>query len=175
MGLSGLPCSAGHPLGHVLNPSKHPPNMIPNEAIIAFLNQNLHKKIADGNPNPITTWLDGTLIKASAGSVTADFDVRADQCNHAGVIHGGVISTILDEIMGMTLITLKIEHLYVTINLHVDFLFGAKAGEKVTAISEVFRVGKKIANVEAKLYNAEGKLLAKGSSNLAATSVPVKF
>ena len=72
-------------------------------------------------------------------------------------MHGGIITTILDEIMGMTLITLKIEHLYVTINLHVDFLFGAKAGEKVTAVSEVYRLGKKIANVEAKLYNAEGK------------------
>jgi uncharacterized protein (TIGR00369 family) len=146
-----------------------------NEKIISYLNANLNKKIADGNPNPITTWLDGTLIKASVGSITAEFTVREDQCNHAQVMHGGIISTMLDEIMGMTLITVEIEHLYVTINLHVDFLFGAKAGEKVTAVSEVFRVGKKIANVEAKLYNAEGKLLAKGSSNLAATSIPVKF
>ena len=149
--------------------------MKPNEKIIAYLNANLNKKIADGNPNPITTWLDGTLIKASAGSITAEFTVREDQCNHAQVMHGGIITTILDEIMGMTLITLEIDHLYVTINLHVDFLFGAKAGEKVTAVSEVFRVGKKIANVEAKLYNAEGKLLAKSTSNLAATSIPVQF
>ncbi len=149
--------------------------MKPNEKIIAYLNANLNTKIADGNPNPITTWLDGTLMKASAGSITAEFTVREDQCNHAQVMHGGIITTILDEIMGMTLITLEIEHLYVTINLHVDFLFGAKAGEKVTAVSEVFRVGKKIANVEAKLYNAEGKLLAKSTSNLAATSIPVQF
>jgi uncharacterized protein (TIGR00369 family) len=134
-----------------------------------------NKKIADGNPNPISTWLDGTLIQASAGSITAEFTVREDQCNHAQVLHGGIITTILDEIMGMTLITVEIEHLYVTINLHVDFLFGAKAGEKVTAVSEVYRVGKKIANVEAKLYNAEGKLLAKSTSNLAATSIPMQF
>lgn len=149
--------------------------MKPNETILSFLNANLNKKIADGNPNPITTWLDGTLIKASAGSITAEFIVRADQCNHANILHGGIITTILDEIMGMTLITVEIEHLYVTINLHVDFLFGAKAGEKVTAVSEVFRVGKKIANIEAKLYNEEGKLLAKSTSNLAATSIPVNY
>ncbi|MBP6055394.1 PaaI family thioesterase [Aquirufa regiilacus] len=149
--------------------------MKPNEKILAYLQANLNKKIADGNPNPISTWLDGTLIKASAGSITAEFTVREDQCNHAQVLHGGIITTILDEIMGMTLITVEIEHLYVTINLHVDFLFGAKAGEKVTAVSEVYRVGKKIANVEAKLYNAEGKLLAKSTSNLAATSIPMKF
>jgi uncharacterized protein (TIGR00369 family) len=149
--------------------------MKPNEKILAYLQANLNKKIADGNPNPISTWLDGTLINASAGSITAEFTVREDQCNHAQVLHGGIITTILDEIMGMTLITVEIEHLYVTINLHVDFLFGAKAGEKVTAVSEVYRVGKKIANVEAKLYNAEGKLLAKSTSNLAATSIPMKF
>ncbi|MEN9959538.1 MAG: hypothetical protein RLZZ474_1782 [Bacteroidota bacterium] len=149
--------------------------MKPNEKILAYLQANLNKKIADGNPNPISTWLDGTLIQASAGSITAEFTVREDQCNHAQVLHGGIITTILDEIMGMTLITVEIEHLYVTINLHVDFLFGAKAGEKVTAVSEVYRVGKKIANVEAKLYNAEGKLLAKSTSNLAATSIPMKF
>jgi uncharacterized protein (TIGR00369 family) len=149
--------------------------MKPNDKIIAYLNANLNKKIADGNPNPITTWLDGTLIKASAGSITAEFTVREDQCNHAQVMHGGIITTILDEIMGMTLITVEIEHLYVTINLHVDFLYGAKAGEKVTAISEVYRVGKKIANGEGKVYNAEGKLLAKSTSNLAATSIPVQF
>ena len=149
--------------------------MKPNEKILAFLNANLNRKIADGNPNPISTYLDGTLIKASAGSITAEFTVRADQCNHANVLHGGIVTTILDEIMGMTLITVEIEHLYVTINLHVDFLFGAKAGEKVTAVSEIYRVGKKIANIEAKLYNEEGKLLAKSTSNLAATSIPVNY
>jgi acyl-coenzyme A thioesterase PaaI-like protein len=57
----------------------------------------------------------------------------------------------------------------------VDFLYGAKAGEKITVTSEVYRVGKKIANVEAKMYNEEGKILAKGTSNLAATSIPIKI
>jgi len=117
--------------------------MKPNETVLQFLNQNLDRKIVDGNPNPVSAWLDGTMKKASLGSITAEFDVRADQCNHAGVLHGGIISTMLDEIMGMTLITVQIDHLYVTINLHVDFLYGAKAGEKVTVTSEVYRVGKK--------------------------------
>ena len=149
--------------------------MEPNEQVLAYLNQNLNKKIADGNPAPIGKWLDGTLVKAEAGKLTAEFIVRPDFLNHAGVIHGGVISAMLDEMMGMTLITAKIDHLYVTINLYIDFLFGAKANEKITVTTEIHRVGKKIANVEAKLHNAEGKLLAKGVSNLAATSIPFSF
>lgn len=144
-----------------------------NEQILAFLNQNIGKKFSEGNPNPITTWLDGVLLSAEKGSITAEFEVRADQLNHAGVMHGGIISTILDEMMGVTLITYQIEHLYVTINLYVDFLYGAKLGEKLKAVSQVYRVGKKIANVEAKLYNEAGQLIAKATSNLAATSVKV--
>lgn len=145
-----------------------------NEKLLAFLNQNIGKKFSEGNPNPITTWLDGTLLAAEQGSITAEFIVRPDQLNHAGVMHGGIITTILDEMMGITLITYEIEHLYVTINLHADFLFGAKEGEKLKAVSQVFRVGKKIANVEAKLFNEKGQLIAKATSNLAATSVKVK-
>ena len=146
--------------------------MEPNEQVLAYLNQNLNKKIADGNPAPIGIWLDGTLVKAEAGKLTAEFVVRPDFLNHAGVIHGGVISAMLDEMMGMTLITAKIDHLYVTINLYIDFLYGAKANEKITVTTEIQRVGKKIANIEAKLHNADGQLLAKGVSNLAATSIP---
>ncbi|MEY4383599.1 MAG: hypothetical protein RI995_1141 [Bacteroidota bacterium] len=144
-----------------------------NEKLLAFLNQNIGKKFSEGNPNPITTWLDGTLLAAEQGSITAEFVVRPDQLNHAGVMHGGIITTILDEMMGITLITYEIEHLYVTINLHADFLFGAKEGEKLKAVSQVYRVGKKIANVEAKLFNENGQLIAKATSNLAATGVKV--
>jgi alkyl hydroperoxide reductase subunit AhpF len=59
--------------------------MKPNEPVIAFLNQNLNRKIADGNLIPISTWLDGTLKKADMGSISVEFVVREDQCNHAGV------------------------------------------------------------------------------------------
>ena len=76
---------------------------------------------------------------------------------------------------GMTLITAKIDHIYVKNNLYIDYLYGAKANEVITVTTEIHRVGKKIANVEAKLHNAQGKLLAKGVSNLAATSIPFSF
>lgn len=59
-----------------------------NETVLQFLNQNLDRKIVDGNPNPVSAWLDGILKQAKLGSITAEFDVRADQCNHAGVLHG---------------------------------------------------------------------------------------
>ncbi|MFM1913595.1 MAG: hypothetical protein RIR51_1438 [Bacteroidota bacterium] len=147
--------------------------MKPNEMILAYLNANLNKPMRDSkNVGPVAIALDGVLLAAQKGSLIAEFVVREDQLNHANVLHGGVITTMLDEIMGMTLITEEISNLYVTINLSVDFLYGAKLGEKVKVVSEVIRVGKKVANIEGKMYNEEGKLLAKASSNFAATSIP---
>lgn len=147
--------------------------MKPNEMILAYLNENLNKPMGLAtNAGPVAMSLDGVLLEAKKGSITAEFEVRKDQLNHANVLHGGIITTMLDEIMGMTLITEEISNLYVTINLNVDFLYGAKLGEKVRVVSQIIRVGKKVANIEGKMFNTEGKLLAKATSNFAATSIP---
>ncbi len=145
-----------------------------NEAILGYLKSQVGKKIADGNPHPIALWMDGILLDASVGKLKAQFEVREDQINHAGIMHGGFVSTLLDEVMGMTMITVDIDFMYVTVNLYVDFLYGAKAGETVIVESEIIKVGKKIANIEGKLYHSSGKLLAKATCNMAATSIPIK-
>ncbi len=149
--------------------------MKPNEMILAYLNENLNKPMGlAANAGPVAMALDGVLLEAKKGSITAEFEVRKDQLNHANVLHGGIITTMLDEIMGMTLITEEISNLYVTINLNVDFLYGAKLGEKIRVVSQIIRVGKKVANIEGKMFNAEGKLIAKATSNFASTSIPFK-
>jgi hypothetical protein len=39
--------------------------MKPNETVLQFMTQNLYRKIVDGNPNPVSAWLDGTMKKSS--------------------------------------------------------------------------------------------------------------
>ena len=64
---------------------------------------------------------------------------------------------------------------YATINMNIDYLNSAKAGEKVIGEGVIIRAGKNIMHAEARLYNEEGKLLSKASSNLIATSIPIPF
>ncbi len=94
--------------------------------------------------------------------------------NPYGNIHGGMMSTFIDETIGWAVVSLEAEHHYTTLNLNIDFLYAAKEGEQMIATAEVIRQGKKIVHVECKVRSKEGTLLAKATSNLINTSMPIK-
>lgn len=139
--------------------------------ILQFMRANLGKSLGMG-PSPLARWLDGTLVAADEGTITASFVVRPDMTNPAGLLHGGVIAAIMDDLMGATVFALGAETIFTSVNLSVDYLFSARTGETVTARSEVIRRGKKIMHLECRITNAEGQLIAKSTSNLVATSTP---
>ena len=139
--------------------------------ILQFMQANVGKSLGMG-PSPLAKWLDGTLVAADEGTLTADFVIRPDMTNPAGLLHGGVVAAIMDDLMGATVFALGAESFYTSVNLNVDYLYSARAGETIRARTEVIRQGKKIIHVECRITNAEGKLLAKSTSNLIATSTP---
>ncbi|MFC0184863.1 PaaI family thioesterase [Pseudarcicella hirudinis] len=118
----------------------------------------------------MSKWLNGVLIHAEEGSITAEFEVREDMCNPAGILHGGTSAALLDDIIGMTVYTLSNNIFYSSVNLSIDYLFAAKCGEKVIVTSKIIRMGKKIAHAEGNIKNTDGQIIAKCSTNLVATS-----
>jgi len=128
------------------------------------------KEAKDISPSPFGRWLNGKFIEASAGSLTIEFVVREELTNPAGIMHGGAIAGLIDEVMGMTTYFLGKTGFYVAVNLNIDFLRPAKLGEKLRVISEVIRDGRTMAHAECKVYNEEGILIAKAASNLALTN-----
>jgi acyl-coenzyme A thioesterase 13 len=136
--------------------------------ILEYLQAHLGQRFSEG-PSALGRWLDGTLVAAEEGALTADFQVRDEMLNPAGLLHGGVIAAIMDDLIGAAVYTLGQQHLFVSLNLNVDYLYGARLGETVRARAEVVKQGKKIMHVDCRLTNADGRLLAKGTSNLIAT------
>lgn len=128
------------------------------------------KEAKDVSPSPFGRWLNGTLIEAHPGKLTIGFEVREELTNPVGIMHGGAIAGIIDEAIGMTTFSLGKPGFYVAINLNIDFLRPGKLGEKLKVISEVIRDGRTMAHAECKVYNEEGKLIAKAASNLAITN-----
>lgn len=128
------------------------------------------KEAKDVSPSPFGRWLNGKLIEASAGSLTIEFVVREELTNPAGIMHGGAIAGLIDEVIGMTTFSLGKTGFYVAVNLNIDFLRPGKLGEKLRVVSEVIRDGRTMAHAECKVYNEEGKLIAKAASNLALTN-----
>jgi uncharacterized protein (TIGR00369 family) len=127
------------------------------------------KESKDISPSPFGRWLNAKIIDAEAGKLTLEFLVREEMTNPAGIMHGGAIAGIIDEAMGMTTFSLGKTGFYVAINLNIDFLRPGKSGEKLRVIAEVIRDGRTMAHAECKVFNEEGSLIAKATSNLALT------
>jgi acyl-coenzyme A thioesterase 13 len=100
--------------------------------------------------------------------------VREDMCNPGGIMHGGVATGMMDDIIGMTVFLTGTQTFYSTVNLSVDFLFAAKPHEKLIVKSKIVRMGKKIAHAEGEIRNEAGQIVAKCTTNLVATSNHVK-
>jgi acyl-coenzyme A thioesterase 13 len=125
-------------------------------------------KSTKNSPSPFAHWLDGILEEVEFGQLSIRFTVRPDMTNPHGMLHGGVISGMLDDVIGTTVATLDKEQPFVSINLSVDFVQGARVSDEVIAKAKVIRNGRTAVYVQAELYNQSAKLLAVATSNLVA-------
>ena len=144
-----------------------------NNQALDFFKRNIGKSSSEMSPSPFGRWLNGTLIAVEEGSLTAEFIVRTDMCNPGGIMHGGVATSIMDDLIGMTVFSTGNQTFYSTVNLSVDFLFAAKPNEKLTAKSKIVRMGKKIAHAEGEIRNEAGQIIAKCTTNLVATGMVI--
>lgn len=121
--------------------------------------------------SPLGRWLNGTIRAAEFGRLIAEYIIRAELTNPAGVLHGGAASAMLDDLIGAMVFTLGREFAFTSVNLNVDFLHAARLGDTVTATAEVVRAGKNIIHCEGRITAVDGKIIAKCVTNLIQTSV----
>jgi uncharacterized protein (TIGR00369 family) len=133
--------------------------------LVEILKNMVGKEMPEQAP-PVTKWLNFVLRKVERGHVIATMEVRPDMANPLGLLHGGVQATLLDEIIGMTVHTLEKDKPSVSVNLSIDFLGKARVGETIEVEARVVRQGRQLIHAVGEIRNAEGKLIAKASSNM---------
>lgn len=93
--------------------------------------------------SPVTDPWEPLFSRKRAGGVDILFTVRDSHCNSRGFLHGGVLASLCDNAMGLSLafsLANPTPHL-VTINLAIDYLDSAKIGDTVLIEPRVVRVG----------------------------------
>jgi uncharacterized protein (TIGR00369 family) len=85
--------------------------------------------------------------------------VEEKHSNIHGIVHGGMISTFLDQTLGHTVWEASDRGPNVTIQLNVHFISGAKQGDFLIAEGEVMRVTRSIVFVRGRL-TAGDRLIA---------------
>jgi uncharacterized protein (TIGR00369 family) len=99
------------------------------------------------------------------GWIRIGFDGKAEFCNPAGFIQGGILTAMLDDTMGPAVFILTEGKFYTaTITMTVNFLAPAKVGP-IVGEGNVTQIGKTIAFVEARLTADDGVVLATSTAS----------
>lgn len=98
------------------------------------------------------------------GWLMVGFDGKAEFCNPAGFIQGGILSAMLDDAMGPAVfVTSEGRYYATTISLTVNFIAPARPGALI-AEAQVIQIGKSVAFMEGKLIGGDGTVLATAST-----------
>jgi uncharacterized protein (TIGR00369 family) len=87
-----------------------------------------------------------------------------DMANPFGSVHGGIIATVIDESTGAALMPLIETPSAPTVSLNVEYLYPVAVGGTYRVLSDVARKGRAMAIVDARIVDAEGKVLVRGTS-----------
>lgn len=140
---------------------------------LEFFKTQIGKKL-DKTPSAAGNWLSGTLLEIDLHHIKVSYIVRPEMCNPGKILHGGIASLMLDDVIGMGNFVAGSEYLMTSINLNVDFLSAAQIGDKLEVTAKLIRSGSNLNHWEAVIRKESGKFVAKASSNLIKTHVKLR-
>ncbi len=75
---------------------------------------------------------------------------------YPGVLHGGVVASILDEVVGRSVMAGDHHRFMMTVSMNVQYRHPVPMGEQLTAIGQVTRLRGRIGKAEGKIVLADG-------------------
>jgi uncharacterized protein (TIGR00369 family) len=117
-------------------------------------------------PPPIATLMGFTLISADTGDVQFACTPDESVYNPIGLVHGGLVCTLLDSVAGCAVqSTLPVGVGYTSVEIKVNYLRGVHANSgRLVAHGWVTKPGRRIAFAEGDVRDADGKVVATASS-----------
>ena len=115
---------------------------------------------------PVASLLGMTLAEVEPGRVAMTLQPGGHLNNPNGTMHGGMIATLLDSVMGCAVhSTLPLGRGYTTLELKVNYLRGITAASGlVTGIGQLVHGGRQVAVAEGRATDAAGRLCATAST-----------
>lgn len=144
---------------------------IPSGSVLAWIKEHYEGKLVTDSRSEAGNWMAFTLDKIEKGKAELSLTVKKEMTNPYRNIHGGMMALVIDEAIGWAVVSLDTDNHYTSLNLNVDFLYAIAEGQRLRAVSEVIREGKKIIHVDCRVYDMQNRLLAKASSNLIVTGM----
>ena len=122
------------------------------------------------SPSRAWSWLGLQTVETGEGTATVEMKATEDMANHAGFLHGGMISTLADSAMGRALRTLSPGVARaMSFDLKLNFISAATIGETLRATGRVVHAGRRTVVTECRVEGPDGKLVATASGTFSVT------
>ncbi len=126
------------------------------------------------NSSPFFSFLGIKLNELKYGESFLELELKKNHLQIHGVVHGGVIATLIDAAGALAAIT-EIEGSYslTTLEMKLNYLSSAKKG-KISAHGRCIKLGRTIGVSEVSIKNEDKKIVAHGLVTLM-TQLPIEF
>jgi uncharacterized protein (TIGR00369 family) len=117
-------------------------------------------------PPPALELIGMAMAEAEFGRVVMTLLPASRHNNPMGTMHGGLIATLLDSVMGCAVhSTLPAGRIYTTLEIKVNYLRAVTPGSGLlTGVGKVVHAGRRSAVAEGRVTDAAGKLVATAST-----------
>jgi len=119
-------------------------------------------------PPPIASLMDMTLVEAAPGTATFVCEPGESHYNPIGTVHGGLVCTLLDSVLGCAVqTTLPQGQGYTSIEIKVNYLRPVLADSgPLTCVGTVTKPGNRVAFADGVVTDAAGKVVATATGSL---------
>ena len=117
----------------------------------------------------IMKMLGGKIESFEEGVSVMSMMLEEKHMNPGGIVHGGVITTLMDEATGHAIVTIRgleamAETPHATVDMSVSLLSSARVGDELVCEARTLRVGRAVAFAEAEVRRrGSDDLVAKGA------------
>ena len=109
-----------------------------------------------------------TIEDWQEGRVRYALTIEEKHTNPNGVLHGGVLTTLMDEATGAAIVSVRGMEImatapHATVEMNVSFMAGVRPGDRITVEASTLRVGRSVVFAEAEVRrDGRDDLVAKG-------------
>jgi uncharacterized protein (TIGR00369 family) len=120
--------------------------------------------------SPLTEPWEPLFARETGEAVQLAVEIREAHCNARGFAHGGLISALADNAMGLSAVRLarqqpeQAQASAMTVTLALDFLDSARVGEWLEVRPSVLKLGRTLAFAEFRVVCGE-RLVARGNAS----------
>ena len=106
------------------------------------------------------------FFETAPGEVTVDHIVPDEYQGYPGVVHGGVVAAMLDEVAGRTQMGNDPPRFMFTARLDIRYRQNVPTGQPLRLVGHSGKVKKRTATASAQIFGPEGSLLAEAEALL---------